>query len=346
MVWKKKEKELTEEEALKLAIKELKPRWLNSDPIIAGIENEEKYTAHPLVPDFAKKNWLIAFMDPTTYAGLNVFQITKDWQQRYGKLNFNIVLVLQTTSKELIEKRPLRNLLESQKIRFIITLDEDLSLYKALHVENTPTCIFISQGKEVLRETGEEIFSNLEKGIQKHFRESDPGIPFSPPLENSEYKRDIKSIHFGSIYKNKLALYTKIPKQLRDSDLDWSKIPSDTFILDGEWQTHQEKIETSDSKAALFFYSPSKGVSIFGKNDPNKVDLAKVYVEINGAPVVDAYAGKDLHMDDEGATHFILKDLKLYEILSDLTDDMREIAFYFSTAKFNTVQLYAFRFFE
>ena len=56
MAWKPKEKQLTPEEAIAQARKELAPYWLNSEPLLAAVRgDDQKITVHPLAKDFESK---------------------------------------------------------------------------------------------------------------------------------------------------------------------------------------------------------------------------------------------------------------------------------------------------
>ena len=85
---------------------------------------------------------------------------------------------------------------------------------------------------------------------------------------------------------------------------------------------------------------------MIGRHDPTKIDLSKVVVEINDTAVLDIYAAKDLGVDDNGLTHFNLSDFNIYEILSELSSDMRDISLTFPSAKLSTVEIYGLRFYE
>jgi transposase len=61
MVWKKKEKPLSPEEAIAQAKRELAPFWFNSEPLLAAIKTEAGASALPLTSDFVDRPWLFTF---------------------------------------------------------------------------------------------------------------------------------------------------------------------------------------------------------------------------------------------------------------------------------------------
>src|SRR5581483_9150852 len=95
MVWKPKEKELTPEEAVAAAKKELAPFWHGSPPLLAGVLSPQGVTAHPLDPAFGAKSWLLFFLDPTDAAGESAFSYARELHRRYHQHNVGCLLVFR-----------------------------------------------------------------------------------------------------------------------------------------------------------------------------------------------------------------------------------------------------------
>ena len=253
MAWQKKEKELSKDEALKIAIDELTPLWFGSKPLVAGVSENGKTTAHPLDKQFISKNWLILFWDPSIYNGLNAINMITQWKNRYGKLDFNILSVINTSLSIIRDSREIKKLISNFKLDFPVTNDPEQDLMKAFGVEKLPSCIFLSKGSIAFRAQGEEIYKFFETDLQKFYRKDDPGIPFSPILLGpKDRKIEIRSDNLGTKFKPKLLPWEKIPEAIREPEIDWDKIPGSPIVVRGTWAAHEEYI-VPPTQVLLYF---------------------------------------------------------------------------------------------
>jgi hypothetical protein len=97
MVWKPKEKELTLEEALSLAKKELAPFWIGSPPLLAAFKTKHHTALYPIHPTFNESSWAIFFINPTCFSGKTTTLFAREMYRRYHDLHLNIFCAKTST---------------------------------------------------------------------------------------------------------------------------------------------------------------------------------------------------------------------------------------------------------
>src|SRR5690349_8284099 len=97
MVWKPKEKELSRDEAIELARKELAPHWVGGPPLLAAVRAGNQATVVPLDPGFHKQAWLIYFIDLTDYHRTRVLEHIQKFQHRYGDFTLRTLMIAKGT---------------------------------------------------------------------------------------------------------------------------------------------------------------------------------------------------------------------------------------------------------
>src|SRR5690606_27299132 len=123
MSWKKKEKELSEQEAIDLAKKELSPFWFGTSPQIAGVKINDQYSVLPLDPEFNEKSWVVFLLDPTTFSGESALELAKVWQQRYLSNQLHTLIIMTPTYEFLTQIETIDNWLESKSLPYVICVD-------------------------------------------------------------------------------------------------------------------------------------------------------------------------------------------------------------------------------
>lgn len=347
MIWKPKEKTLSEEEAIALARRELKPFWFGSPPLLAGVHVQGQFSAHPLDRVFQNKGWLIFMIDPTNFSGLSRLPVINDWQRRYGMLNFGIIIVLRFPYHDIYNDRKIREtFIRAHQINSIVVVDPDGNLCNALGGtwNSLPRTVLFNRNEFLHEFSGPKCLMGAEVKIQNFLRSSDPGLPLLPPLPLLDpFSYDQSSYEFGKNFK------PSQPAKLRIAQLPRipTVIPEDMLVLTGQWQQDENKILTRDPKAAISFYSPASHVGIVAKFFHKTAENTSFVVEVNGTPTFDDFHGKDLQPpDDDGNTVIKLSQPWFYQFLKNLPPDQRQISLRFPKADQVAIGIYGLRFAE
>lgn len=362
MIWKPKEKELTPEEAVAIAKKELAPFWFGSTPLLAGIEQEGASLVVPLSKDFFKKAWIIFLIDPTDFEGENAILFAKEWYRRYHLNSLGFVLVLVPSYDYLKRPESIQKLIEKQQIIFPLVLDAERALASALNATKLPKIVVLDKGKVIQAHDGEESFSEIEDRLQKFLRSTDPGLALLPLFfPKTGGVLNVGRYEFG--YKTKMGIpLMDFPapgfavgedgiRRARFVDANSGSIEhdegSDKFIISGDWQQYPEGIATSDPTAYIQFLSPAQKVSLVAA-PAGKVGLdpPRITVDVGGVSVYDAISGEDVKMDDNGETQVRVVKPLLYHLLVGLPKEQRKVGLRFPTAKRSPIALYGIRFGE
>lgn len=336
MIWKPKERKLTEEEAVELAREQLAPYWFNSKPLIAGVQNEGKLGAHPLDKKFRDCGWVLLFIDPTTIAGELAMVRMVEWFKRYGDQGIGFTAVLKFPYPELFSRPSIEEAcLKYFKVNFPVMVDADGLLSAAFGAKGEPKAVLVYQNAMLFTGGGVEWQMGLEEEIQKLLRKKDPGLPMFQPISTPWSGRDVSRIEFGS-GKSDLKPVLSIPEVL----------DNDEIIFTGKWERDQNKITTEDKKASIAFKAHSPNVYLIAKAFNKTVEPGIVVVEVNGVVVFEQYVAPDLATDEEGRTVVKLNKPWFYRILKDLPEHERSITFRFPTAEHLKIALYAVQFGE
>ena len=267
MIWKPKEKDLTPEEAVVIAKKELTPFWFGSPPLLAGIEHEGRSLIVPLNKEFIKKGWMIFLIDPTDFAGESAMLYAKEWYRRYNLNNLGFIIVLVPSYDYLRRPESIKKLIEREQISFPLVLDAQGALAHALSATTLPKIVLLDGGRVVQAYDGGEEFNEIEHHLQKFLRSTDPGLAllplFAPKIAGVQnvgryefgYKPTMGapmivfpmpgfSIGEDNIRRAKFVHHRKANSDENGGDLD-------KFIISGEWQQYPEGITTSDPTAYI-----------------------------------------------------------------------------------------------
>jgi hypothetical protein len=350
MVWKPKEKELTPEEAVALAKKELRPFWHGSAPLLAGVAHGGRVTAHPLDPEFLKRPWLIVFIDPTDFSGESVFLHIREFVKRYQQHDLGFLIVLSPTFQFLRDANSVEHLLRKHQITVPVAVDADLMLSRAFGAASLPRVILLSEGRFAIERSGSEWVKDLELDIQKFLRVKDPGLPLLPVFRSAEKlnsdagRADFgrgRGVDFGSpgFGPPAGAFATAKFAGARPPIL-----PSGRYHLSGTWIQDADRIATSDPAAVLTFHCPSEGLALVAQTLARTREPAKIVVEAGGVPVMDVFGGMDLGFDDEGQSVVRVDDPRIYEALIHLPAKSREITLRFPTADRVATAIFGVRF--
>lgn len=359
MIWKPKEKELTPEEAVAIAKKDLAPFWFGSSPLLAGIAHEGHSLIVPLSKEFIKKRWLIFLIDPTAFEGENAIFYAKEWYRRYHLNNLGFIIVLVPSYDYMRLPASIQKFMEKQQISFPLVLDAEGSLAHALNATKLPKTVLLDNGRVIQAYEGNQEFNEIEDCLQKFLRSTDPGLALLPLFSPRETRvLDVDRYEFG--YKPKVGSPLMVfpapgfvmgednirrAKFVRHREGNEDGHGLSKFIISGEWQQYPEGIVTSDSNAYIQLTSPAERVSLIAA-PAGKVGLEppRISVEVEGRAVYDAISGEDIKMDDSGETQVKVVKPLFYHILVGLPKNHRNVVLRFSNAKRAPVALYGLRF--
>ena len=353
MIWKPKEKELTPEEAVERAKKELSPYWFGSPPLLAAVRmGPDKVSAFPLEASFGKQSWLMFFIDPTDFSGDVMIQCAREFHRRYHTHQLGFLIIYRPQYSYMRGRDSLEQIKIRHQLPFPIVVDADETLLAAFGATTLPKILLFTEGKTLLQAEGPSWMADFEIEIQKFLRSRDPGLPLLPEMEaQPTFFKDVSRLDFG---RDRGAAFPKpgFSTQVKGfwvgnfPDIGKTKPEVGQVILSGNWIQDGDRIATQDSKARLDFVSPGSGVSIVAQALPPAEDLGKIVVEVEGIPAYDAFCGGDLGFDDEGSSTLRPEKPQLYHLLESLPSKNRWVTLRFPHAGQGAVAIYGLRFSE
>ena len=362
MIWKPKEKELTLEEAVALAKKELAPFWFGIGPQIAGVKANGKYAVYPLNTEFSKKSWLIMVVDPTDFFGEAGVLFAKEWFRRYGDLGLDILVVFTAPYSFLKVAENAQKYVERLDAEFMVAVDVEQAVAPALGAAQPPRVLLLHEGETHLNSGGVDWLKDAEISIQSYLRKTDPGLPlltvFQPKIKTIT---KTARVEFG--FEGETAAFPEpgfqldkdgkrvgdfpAPKAGQEVPID-SKENNEKFSISlvGKWTQDKERIVTSDPNASLTFRSPFERVAFIAQSLSRTTDHPLVSLEIGGLAIYEAIAGEHISFQDDGKTVARVYKPELYHVLNGLPKTKRDITFKFEVSSDCPVALYGFRFGE
>lgn len=353
MAWKPKEKELTLEEAVALARKELAPLWHGSPPLIAAIQGRGM-NAFPLDPEFTKKSWFIVFFDPTNFEGEAAARIAHEYARRYEPEGLHFMAVLKPSYHFASERKWVEGTLKRLQISFPAVVDADGNLEAAFGDGPLPRVVLWNAGKTVLRDSGQDWILRVEPDLQAYLRSKDPGLPLLPALETYEgCFRAAPSLNLGRGKGSRAARLgfsqpgrsgfstTEFPA--REPEI-FDSLEKGAIALGGKWMQDEERIATSDPEATLSFVCPASQFSLLAQSLAKTVERCKIAIEINRQAALDTFRAGDLEFDEDGSSVMMVDAPRLYHALAKLEEKERQVVLRFPTAQRNAVALYALHF--
>lgn len=329
MIWKPKEKELTREEIIILASKELERYWFGCLPQIMGVRKDDHYTPYPLDPKFLKTPWLIFFLDPTEYAYESVLIYAKEWNRRFTSLSVSFLLVITSQYDFFKSEEFIKKFSEENTTPFPTVFDTQNTLKKSFQIQSDlPTVLLFDKMKILFKYEGQEWVHKIEPELHQFLRMNDPGLALLP------YYQPIKE----KIILNQESLRFNNKKDIKNLT---------SFIqLKGAWEITENFIIPKDSSTTLEFESPAPFVALIAQplTSPTPKNPIEILVEINGEPVYDSIAGSSLILDESGQTRVHISYPKLYPILQDLPLKERRGVLRFPSANETSVAILGLHF--
>ena len=353
MVWKPKEKELTPEEAIKMAKAELAPYWIGSPPLLAAVKNSQgKASAYPLDVTFAEQKWLLLFFNPTDLAGQNALIYFMEWQKRFAGEDLKVLAIMKPVYQFFKEPQSLEQLSRKMELPFPLISDANELLFAAFGVTELPSVLLIDRNKHIFKKSGLHWMEGLELELHRFFRSHDPGLPLLPPYKPAvKLPEDIMRIEFGHGrgarfsapgFGNPMNGFSSGKFAASGA----TKRGAGEINLVGTWIQDGDRIITSDPKAELSIEIPTSRFGMIAKSLSKTVEVPRVNLEVGGIPANDAFGDEHLSFDEEGQSCVQVEEGRFYQVLFKLPTKSRLLTLKFPMAARIQVALYGFRFSE
>jgi hypothetical protein len=352
MAWKKKEKQLTPEEAVAQAKRDLAPFWHGCDPMIAAVRGPNGVTAHPLDTEFSSRPWLLFFLDPTDFSGEAALVFAREWHKRYREHDLHMLIVFRPGYGWFRSPGALTQLTRRHQIPCPVVLDAEELLTAAFDVGSLPKVLLLDHGKRVFESAGHDWISDTELQLQRFLRIADPGLPLALPFQSPKpLVRDVGRTELG---RGRGVAFPKPGFTVAESGFGAGVFPGDrprklepgAVAIGGTWLQDGDRVATSDPKAWIAFRAPSVRVALVAQSLSKNSEATRIVVEVNGIPAFDTFAAENLIMDEDGQSLVKVDALHLYHVLDKLPSDSREITLRFPIADRVAAALYGIRFGE
>jgi hypothetical protein len=338
MAWKPKEKELTLEEAVELARKELASDWHGSPPLLAAVPGPAgpggagTVNAHPLEPAFAGRSWLMFFLDPLDFDGQIALDLARDFQKRYAGGDegagpgLALLCFLQLRYRFQREPGWLEQLARAEHLSFPLVHDRGGLLARAFSVPAFPRLLLLDRGKTLFETQVLEHRDRTENEIQRFLRSRDPGLPLPRPVKQSPARPRSAAV---------AAL-----------ELGAAASPAPGYFMRGRWQKDEDSLNTADPSAELSFSATGPAIGLIARTESRIREPARIVVEIDGTPLLERERGADVVFDDEGASSCGAIEPRLYALTRGLANARRKVTLRFPEADRVPVRVYSARFGE
>ena len=355
MGWKKKEKDLSPEEAVALAKKELAPFWFGSGPRIVGLKQEKGSVVLPLDPEFIKKTWLLFFIDLTDFLGDFILSYAKEWHLRYQVHGVEILMIFLPSYGYFKDVKHLQERVEGLHLDFISMVDCEEAIVQAFQAEAPPKVILLDKGNRIFEHGGQEWLDQAELKLQSFLRQKDPGLPLLPVFQLQQRVQDVGRLEFG--FKPKRGTLTAFaPPGFAGVDAATGlkagsfqaprsgEIKPGEVFLKGNWSQDAEKLFTADSQAWMAFRGTGSRVSLVMQSLAQTLaEIPVIVVEVGGDPAHEVLAGKDLISDDLGRSIVKVTQARLHHILVNLPAQGQEITLRFVNAATAPIGIHGIR---
>jgi hypothetical protein len=355
MGWKPQEKELSQQEAVELAQRELAPYWFGIEPQLISIKQGAQSSLFPLDKQFIKQSWLLFFVDWTDFSRDAAFVYAREWYRRFHTHHFSILMIYLPHYQFIIQDlSDLRKLREEKMEAFPWVIDFEKGISGALGIQELPSVVLLDHGKRFFVNSGRNWLKNRELEIQSFLRGTDPGLPLSPIfLPPTAIVEDVLRVELGARPQagspakwvgGQFAARSSTESVGQFHGVRPKVMASGDVFLSGNWVQDAEKITNSDGGGMIGFRSPSPYVSIVAQAGPPGKRSAKVVVEINGSHAHKTIAGENVTFDDLGESSVSVSKPNLYHCLVRLPEGEREITLRFPDSSNQPVSIYGIRF--
>lgn len=353
MAWKPKEKELTREEAIALAKKELSRYWFGSTPLFAAIEKEGQRSLRPLDKKFEDGRWMVFVADPTHFSFDVCIPYIHEFHHRFHLNDLSFLVVLRSEFEFMRTERFISSLQRRYHWSFPVAVDAEGLITQTFGIKSWPFVMVSDRSQMVLEAQGLKELAALEPGLHGFLRQADPGLPLQSPFQLQEkLADDLRSFNLG------IGSTCRIQKgvfQVLKEDLEEGVFPSLTvpqrqellkehdLVLEGKWLRDKDKLWTEDKSARLAIELRGTQLRILGQSTSKKNDSTKVLLESQELGIPEYQVGPDMGVDDEGKSGVRLDQPKLLHLINREDTQPMTILFRFPQAERAGAALYGFR---
>lgn len=320
----KREREYTPEEAMAITLDEVSPHWYRSKPLIIGVNLLDKSYPQPLDPEIQVGTWIFFFSSPTSPEFTKMLQFQAHFEKRYGALGVKFILTVRGYYSFFNERKIIERWLSTLPVQGPTYCDPKGALARSFGSEGEPSVAILHEGQIAFSTNRHFSIAEAEECLQSILRKSSPGTPFWPPIDDEE--KTLRSTGHWSLFENSKVILLGQVK------------------LIGDWKYFEDRIVTGDSSAELLFEAPSSSVALVARSLSDSGDPTRVRLDTNGASFSDAFAGKDLVVDDEGNSSVVLGAPRAYSLVGNLPQSLRSLRLRFPFAKVSPVAIYGIEF--
>jgi hypothetical protein len=324
MVWKPKEKELSKEEAIALAKKELLPFWLGISPLFAVTRPApaQPVQLFPLHASFTEKNWFILICDPLSPEGAMAQNYFKEWNHRYSENGIHFLLIRSEFVKASVGKSGVTfDTYRRYSETFPVMVDHSGDARELFKLQSIPQFRMFSQGKvqfqrlDRLKEVKD--FQEVELEIQNFLRTKDPGLPlFRPYTPEVHLMYTVAEHNFGKHEKKGF------------------------FHFEGKFRQTDRDVEMGENGASISFEVQGSCLSLIASSSSRSSLNPRIIIEVDGRPVFDSYAGSSIQFEETGHSYILVEDLTLYSIYQGLKPGKHSVKFIFPNALTAPIRLF------
>lgn len=330
---KKRNRELTQEEALYEARAELRRYWSASEPLFAGIQNEKGATVFPLQKEFSQKSYLIHCFDPFTLAGeasSSAFQILSD---RFQTLGVDFINVIQFKQPSLFQLIKISEYRERMGYSYPMVLDHNELITRGFGFDFIPAVTLVVKGEQIVRSLkpySPDTNAVFETSVQQNIRVRDPGLSFFPPYIPAKPFRKMKTTHqFGQqIARN----YVHLDKRPIDG------LQPDIAYALGTVATETDHLKIQSPHTQIVISGDFDGISVLAKTGGE--NKAEIEVILNDQPPREACFDVDLKRTYEGNIKASVERARIYHLLRALDSRKHEVILQFPNSKETPVLIF------
>ena len=320
MARKSKEKEISPEEALEMARKELAPFWEGLPPLFAGVRTPAGSQVFPIDQKFAELNCLLALIDVTQASSVAGLAEVMEFHRRFALHGLPVLLCLRAVYPYHREAGVLEVMTKKNHWPFNSCFDPDGAVFEAFGADPLPKVVLLEKGKVLAQAGGPGWFAEIEPHVHAFLRKLDPGLALYP-YHVSPHARilDAGGIEFGE------------------------SMPAEV-IAQGNWVVDGQRRVTEDPQATLRFKLKAKGMSIVAQCMDRAWLPGDVIIEVSGKPIRDSQKGVDIERNEAGASCISVDHPRAYRVLENCNESKAEILLRFPHAHRVKIAVYGARF--
>jgi hypothetical protein len=319
MVWKKKEKPLSPEEAIAQAKKELAHFWFNSEPLLAAIKTDSGASALPLTSGFVDRPWLFLFVDAGEFSSDGIYSLSREWHRRYHQHKLGIVLFLKPSPAGVFANS---DSVRKLQLGFPVAIDHDGLFAAAFKITNWPAAVLQNGAQPTVQVEGPSWPPDTEEKIQTALRATDRGLALPLSISLKHALTEDSHVDFGSTRPAPVGVH-----------------------LTGDWTQGEDFIRTQDPQAALEITSKSPHVSIIGRSGlETRPTRIAIETPSGGQMLTVENLSEHVAADENGKAVIRIQYVGLYHLLKALPTTKRQIKLSFPDSSTIPIFIYGLRF--